>query len=312
MKALLRKNNHSKIKMMGRWVILSIFVLLLFNSSGDFISASVQAQSAGLVVEDLTGMVTKEDLVNNLVGKGITVSNVKFTGANVAAGKFSGGTEIIGFEEGIVLSTGKVAGVVGLNDGQESTENNQDGDDDLGILLGLDSNSPTFPDNKDAAVLDFDFVPEEDSLSFRYVFASEEYNESVNRSYGGDLIGFFVNGENCATVNGDHVSVHTINNGRPFGTGPNSHPDLYIDNPQSDPTLSTQMDGLTVVLTCEASVKRGMSNHIKLAIADHAGDDRDSNVFLEFGSLISKPPPEPPFDPTLNQFYLPLILNGGG
>ena len=64
------------------------------------------------------------------------------------------------------------------------------------------------------------------------------------------------------------------------------------------------MDGLTVVLTCEASVTRGEEIPIKLAIADYSDQQGDSNVFLESGSLIS--------EPTLNQFYLPLILNGGG
>ena len=123
MKALARQTKHRKIKMMGLWVILSIFVLLLFNSSGEFISASVQAQSGSLDVEDLTGSLTKEDLVNQLVGSGITVSNVSYTGANVAAGKFHGGTGIIGFEEGIVLSTGSVANVVGPNQ-----------DDDTGLI----------------------------------------------------------------------------------------------------------------------------------------------------------------------------------
>ena len=304
MKFQARQNKHGKIKMMGGLVVLSIFVLLLFNSSGDFLSGSVQAQSAELVVEDLTGSLTKEDLVNYLVGSGITVSNVSYTGVNVAAGKFSGGTGIIGFENGIVLGTGAVANVVGPNKGDgETTVNGQDGDDDLGTLLGLSSSDSNFPNNRDAAVLKFDIVPVADSLHFRYVFASDEYIENVNGTTGNDLIGFFVDGQNCATVNGDVVSVHTINNGRPIGTDP-SHPDLYIDNPASAPTLNTEMDGLTVVLTCEASVTRGEEIQIKLAIADYSDQQGDSNVFLESGSLIS--------EPTLNQFYLPLILNGGG
>ena len=312
MKTLVRKTKHRKIKMMGRWVILSIFVLLLFNSSGDFISGSVQAQSSSLVVEVLTGSLTKEDLVNHLVGTGITVSNVEFTGEDVAAGKFSGGTGIIGFEEGIVLSTGAAPDVVGPNNADANTHNGQPGDDDLGILLGIESTDSSFPGNKDAAVLEFDFVPEGDSLSFRYVFASEEYIESVNTAAGNDLIGFFVNGQNCATVNGDLVSVQTINNGNPLGTDP-SNPDLYIDN--TDATLNTQMDGLTVVLTCETSVTLGTMNHIKLAIADDIDENYDSNVFLESGSFMSSPPPTPTptsTPTTINLFYLPLILNGGG
>ena len=45
------------------------------------------------------------------------------------------------------------------------------------------------------------------------------------------------------------------------------------------------MDGLTTVLTCDSTVNAGVTNHMKLAIADTADYALDSNVFIEAGSL---------------------------
>ncbi len=240
--------------------------------------------SPGLVTTDLNGGLTPEDLAEALAGTGVAVSNVTYVGANVAAGSFSGGTGIIGFEDGVVLSSGDVANVVGPNveDGI-TTVNDQPGDDDLTALSGFLTN--------DAAVLEFDFVPDADAVSFQYVFASDEYNEFVNSQFN-DVFAFFVNGTNCATVNGDPVSINTINNGNPFDTDPRSHPELYINNDPSDGggTIDTEMDGFTTVLTCESAVNPGVTNHMKLAIADASDFSLDSDVFLQTGSLTTGEP----------------------
>ncbi len=53
------------------------------------------------------------------------------------------------------------------------------------------------------------------------------------------------------------------------------------------PTIDSQMDGLTVVLTCTATVNAGQTNHMKLSIADANDDALDSAVFLQAGSLTS-------------------------
>ena len=53
----------------------------------------------------------------------------------------------------------------------------------------------------DATVLEFDFIPKNDVISFEYVFASDEYNEYVGSSYN-DVFGFFGNGKNMASIPG--------------------------------------------------------------------------------------------------------------
>ena len=253
----------------------------------------------GLVVTDLNHGVTPTDLANALVGTGVTISNVSYVGNARAAGTFAGATGIIGFPSGIVLGSGAVQtvagdapcgrGVEGPNNCYEgnidtwsnSTDFIDPGDADLTALSGFQ----TF----DAAVLEFDFVPEFSNLQFKYVFSSEEYNDYANTSFN-DVFAFFVNGVNCAVVplTGEPVSVNTINNGSDFyGDPAPHHPELFRDNVRPAPALDTQMDGLTDVLTCSASVNPGQKNHRKLAIADASDGIFDATVFIKTASLVS-------------------------
>lgn len=237
-----------------------------------------------LKMQDLSQGLTPLYLARVFAGSGVEISNVSYSGAPVAAGMFSGGTDIVGFESGIVLGTGRIRSVKGPNKVVDATtENGTPGDSLLDLLAG--SGNPTM----DAAVLSFDFVPHGSTITFQYVFASEEYNEYVNTGYN-DVFAFYVNGENCAVVGEPAlpVSINTINNGNPFGIPPVSHPELYRNNDidsNGGATIDTEMDGLTTVLTCTARVRPGVRNHMRLAIADVGDPAYDSNVFLRAGSL---------------------------
>jgi Fibronectin type III domain len=265
------------------------------------------ATPGDLSTQSLSATLTPTQLAQDLAGEGVTVSNVSYTGANVAAGRFqdSGSAPdlIVGFDGGVILSSGSIASVVGPNASDSiTTVNEYPGDADLEGLL------PAGQFTFDATVLSFDFVPDADAISFRYVFASDEYNEYVGVGYD-DVFGFFINGQNCATIDDERVSVDTINGGNPFGTtDPGdgvvaSNPDLYRNNDPNDPgppTINTEMDGLTTVLTCSASVTPDVTNTMKLAIADVGDYQYDSNVFIEAGSLTTTPPgqADPPGAPT--------------
>jgi hypothetical protein len=225
---------------------------------------------------------TPENVVAVLVGSGVTYSNVSYTGATIAIGTFTGGTGIIGFEDGIILSTGDIGKVVGPNtDSGTSTDLGLPGDDDLSTIVAAE----TF----DATVLTFDFVPSGNQIVFSYVFSSEEYNEYVNSGVN-DVFAFFVNGENCATIGNAFVSIDTINNDVNSGS--------FIDN--EDGHLNTEMDGLTVVLTCQATVTPGVTNTMKLAIADTGDYILDSNVFIQAKSFVvpTPTPTETPVTPS--------------
>jgi pimeloyl-ACP methyl ester carboxylesterase len=241
-------------------------------------------QPAGLSVTPLGEFLTPADLGNTLVGSGITISNVIYSGANHAAGLFSGGTDIIGIEEGILLTSGSVYNVPGPNYSNSiSTANYLPGDPDLDALSGY----TTF----DATILSFDFVPNSDYVYFQYVFASDEYNEYVNTSFN-DVFAFYVNGQNCALLNDLPVSINTINNGNPFGSEPRSNWEFYINNDiASGAQFDTEMDGFTVVLTCASQVVPNQTNHLKLAIADASDHIYDSAVFLRAGSITTEKRP---------------------
>lgn len=239
--------------------------------------------STGLIVEDL-GTHTPQDLAKALVGSGITISNVSYKGADRSAGVFSGGKDIIGFEEGIILSCGNIANVVGPNSSDGASDGlDLPGDPDLTALINDATN--------DATVLEFDFVPNNDIISFQYVFASEEYNEYVYNF--NDVFAFFVNGTNVAVLPGTDtpVSIDNVNSGKPYGSSNAKNPQYYRNNDLEDGggQINTEMDGLTVVLSVQAAVLPGVTNHIKLAIADAKDTNLDSVVFIKAGSLSDKP-----------------------
>lgn len=243
---------------------------------------------AQLIVQDQTTPgVTPQTLAESLGGVGVTITNVTYQGTVKSSGRFTGGTGIIGFEEGVILSSGWAADVPGPNNSDSNSQTlGTGGDPDLTALAGF----PTF----DKTVLEFDVTPQADTLTFDYVFASEEYNEYVESSFN-DVFAFFVTSSgvkvNCAVVGTPPVpvSINTINNGNPYGVPPMSNPDLYINNDLDDGggSVNTEADGLTVVLTCNATVTPGVPNHIKLAIADASDTILDSWVFLRANSFVS-------------------------
>jgi len=242
--------------------------------------------TGGLTTDDLTDeSLNSTALAQALVGTGVTVSNVTYTGAQQAAGTFAGGQSIFGFDSGVILSSGSLANSIGPNCDTGITANNgQPGDTDLQTLV-------TGGATMDAAVLEFDFVPAGNSLNFQYVFASDEYTEHVG--FFDDVFGFFVNGTNAALLPGTNtpVSINTVNNGNSVDSAiPVSNPQFFVDNdiqyPNAAP-LNTEMDGLTVVLSVQAAVNAGVTNHIKLAIADTGDHVVDSNVFIKGASLNS-------------------------
>jgi Big-like domain-containing protein len=260
-------------------------VSLLVPTFLALVPAGPALATPGLTVQDqTTAGVTPTSLAQSLAGAGVTISNVTYAGTTRSSGQFQGGTTIIGFDSGVILSSGFSTDVIGPNNNDGlSRQNGTGGDADLTALSGFQ----TF----DRTVLEFDLVPQASTLTFQYVFASEEYNEYANTQFN-DVFAFFVNGTNCATVPGtvppQPVSINTINGGNPLGTNP-KNPLLYRNNDLSDGggLIDTQADGLTVVLTCTAAVNPGVTNHIKLAIADGSDQILDSYVFLKAGSFVS-------------------------
>jgi len=122
-------------------------VAFLFVISSIALSAVMASASPGVAVSPINeDNVTADTLAQALVGPGVSISNVSYTGANGASGTFSGGNGIIGFEDGIVLTSGSVTNVVGPNSSDATSTNNQTpGDGDLEALSGVGSGTATTP-----------------------------------------------------------------------------------------------------------------------------------------------------------------------
>ncbi|MHB1863888.1 MAG: choice-of-anchor L domain-containing protein [Gemmatimonadaceae bacterium] len=254
-------------------------------------SFALTPPASGIVVQDMTQGITADSLARALVGPGVAISNVTYTGAPGAAAMFASDSLTLGMTSGIILSTGAADSVIGPNkENGITTDWGLPGDAQLSTLIG---GTRTF----DASILQFDFVPDSSTIYVaRYVFASDEYNEFVNSGFN-DVMAFYVNGTNCALVGGQPVSINVINNGYPYNTDPRSNPQLYRNNalPDGGGSINTEMDGLTRVLTCTARVSKGVVNHLKLAIADANDGLFDSNVFIGAGALTTIPPVPVPY-----------------
>ena len=207
-------------------------------------------------------------LAQALAGAGVTISNATLRGAPEAAGTFSGAAASIGIDAGVVLSTGRVADVAGPNDAEDTTTNfGREGDAQLDELVAP---SRTF----DAAALEFDLTTAQSTIGIRFVFASEEYNEFVGSPFN-DVVAIFVNGVNCANVNGRPVAVNSING--------DLNATLFVDN--HGKTRDTEMDGLTVPLDCVAAVTPNAVNRVRIVIADTADGALDTAIFLAAGGV---------------------------
>ena len=175
---------------------------------------TISSANAQLTVN---GSLTPTQWVTNyLIGTGITVTNVTYTGADSASGTFNGSASNIGFNSGVLLTNGWINNAIGPNNQEwASTVNNLNGDPDLDLLMNPDL-------SWDASVLEFDFVPVSDTVKFKYVFGSEEYmvfaGGGINDGFGFFLSGpgitgpYSNNAENIALIPGTTLPVNALFN----------------------------------------------------------------------------------------------------
>ena len=283
--------------------LISIALLPVFALAQLSVSTS---QSPSALVQDV------------LLGGGVTVSNITFNGqpansANEQAASFNSANANVGLTSGILLATGNAAVAMGPNNNSGAYAGGVTGysDADLAGLAGVQ----VF----DAAVLEFDFVPAGGSISFDFVFASEEYIEYVGAGFN-DVFGFFLSGPgisgtvNIALVPGTSTPVAIDN------VNPMSNAAFYTDNgdgytyPFSSDPQYIQYDGFTTPLTATHAVQCGQTYHIKLAVADAGDDILDSGVFLEAGAFASPVPALNLADvnaPCMTATTVDLIVSGG-
>jgi len=256
--------------------------------------SGLQARFRHATVEDeldITAMDSAYNLASTLVGTGITVSNVTYTGATTASGYFSDGIAAgIGIDSGIVLTSGSASNLNGTtNTSDEITgDNNLPGSAALGALI------PGYT-TYDATTLAFDFQfvnGEGGDAYFNFVFGSDEYNEWVDSDYN-DVFAFFLDGmnvdDNVALIPGTStpISINNVNN--------TTNSTYYNDNDPSDTStpFAFEYDGFTSVFTIAMEGLNAGTHHLELSIADAGDHFLDSGVFFQGSSFA-----DTPVDPT--------------
>ncbi|MHA3789448.1 choice-of-anchor L domain-containing protein [Flavobacterium hauense] len=230
-----------------------------------------------------------QQLVDALISNScaqVTNINLQGSAANKSHGYFTNSSPAFPFTNGIVLSTGFAASATGPNSSLLSEGSTTWlGDNDLQIALGVNQTI-------NATVLEFDFIPYTDRISFDYVFSSEQYLTSIisqNQCNYTDGFAFLIRDAsstapytNLAVVPGTDTPV-TVSTVRGQGVCPSDNEEYFDSfNGFEHPT---NFNGQTVVLQAKTNVTAGTVYHIKLVVADQGNNLYDSAIFLGGGSF---------------------------
>ncbi|MBL7942172.1 MAG: T9SS type A sorting domain-containing protein [Flavobacteriales bacterium] len=275
-----------------------------------FTSLAVLCCSYSIAQLQVDTSLTPQQIVEDVfLSNGIFVANVTYNGVAAAdassyVGTFSG-TNNSGLNSGIIMGSGFATGAIGPNNNGSTTNSEfvaYDGTDaDLMAIVSEEFGSGAI---NDWAIIEFDFIATGDSLSFDYVFGSEEYPEYTNTGFN-DAFGFFVSGPgivgsysnnavNIALVPGTNlpVTVNNLNNGYDGISGPCENCEYYVHNgngsesPYNSDSTYIQCDGFSTVMTASiGQLVIGETYHIKLAICDVLDAAFDSYVFLDGGGF---------------------------
>jgi len=281
---------------MSKKYVLS-FLALIFISS---IKAQITTNNTTYTSEQLI-----EEVLTDSTNCA-TITNVQsYTGTNInGIAYFERNGTNFPFENGIILSTGNAMDAPGPNDdvlnGQELGWN---GDVDVENVTG-------YVNTINASYIEFDFIPIESEISFRFMLASEHYNKNNECLYT-ESLAFILTNLVTADLSYNLAVLPTSYNGNDLVKTNNIHPDLPPICPSynetyfshynfDDSNLSVAQNsaieygGQTVPLTAFANVIPGDVYHLKLVIADNNSSELDSAVFIEGGNFNTCPTPAPP------------------
>ena len=246
---------------------------------------------------------TPEQLVREiLIGSECAqISNITYsTGTNFGGpngiGSFSKNGSDFPFESGIVLTTGEATQSPGPNHDNLGAGGEFDwaGDTELEDIILEGTGVPM--DSHNATILEFDFIPLIDTMTFDFLFASEEYGQY--QCFYSDSFAFILTDsqgtkKNLAVLPNTEipVSVVTIRDelyNDECDSQNVEYFDVYngiVEGENFGDKSATNYNGQTVVLQAKANVIPGNSYHIKMVIADKGDSGVDSAVFLGAGSF---------------------------
>lgn len=227
---------------------------------------------------------TPTQLLNELIGPGITTANPLINCNTAAYGIWTGNLQAGGSQlsnGGIILTTGSATAADGPNNsGSAST-----------IVSGFDFSDPhlttqpgvgSVPPSRDNCIFEFDMTPVCNSIVVSFVFGSEEYPEFAppQSSSFNDGFGIFINGPNPQGGNYNFFNVARLPNNQLVSinnVNPATNASFYNNNNNGQ---VMQYDGYTDGLTANLSVVPCSTYRVKMAIADAGDESYDSGLFL--------------------------------
>ncbi|CAM4037991.1 choice-of-anchor L domain-containing protein [Flavobacterium weaverense] len=253
---------------------------------------------------------TAQQLIEDVLVRSscFAISNATVIGDSYTAGKnsygyFSKQGGSFPFNEGIILSTWSAKnsenGPLAVNKALPG-DSRWLGDTNLQVALGIIAPELT----KNATVLEFDFIPKTNFISFNYLFAYNEYRDYFPCEFT-DGFAFLIKEK---TSTGPYINIAVLPNSSVSVSSKNVHPFVPPFNdiisgasksgcaPSNENyfggynTSSSPINyyGQTKVLNAQTNVTAGVTYHIKLVIADYRNEEFDSAVFLEAGSFAPK------------------------
>ena len=261
------------------------------NDAEDFTFDLCIRPGTGNVSVDQTTYTVEELVIDVLIDSPCAqITNIEFsTGTDFGdvngIGYFSADEGSFPFDEGLLLTSGDASRAAGPNFNAMSDGGFAwPGDAELDTAVGITSNNAT--------IVEFDFVPLSDEISFDFLMASEEYNGNTGGTFEctfSDAFAFLLTDENGVTTNLAVLPGTTtpilVTNIHPENPGCPAINEEYFGGyvPENLPPMS--FDGRTEVFTAFSPVNIGETYHIKLVIADATDTALDSGVFLKAGSF---------------------------
>ena len=249
-------------------------------------------------ISTTTSLYTVEELVTDVLidsqcnqAFNITSSTGSDFGSTNGIGYFEANGSSWPFENGLIMTSGDVANAPGpesgvLLDGTYAWP----GDGDLEAFIpGLNAG-----DTNNASIIEFEFVPVSNSMSFDFIFAAEEYGTfqcTFTDAFAFLLTDSAGNTTNLAIVPGtdDPISVLTVRDDQYNGSCESVNEEWFANyyGPGGLPPLTspTNFIGHTEVMTASATVIPNEVYTIKLVVADDGDTIYDSAVFIDGGSF---------------------------
>ena len=263
-----------------KYLIYIFYILFSINLFAQNVQVNDQIFTPQQLIEDV--------LIDSNCITNVVVTNViggDFGGTDQSYGYFDATGTTFPFQSGIVLSTGRLSNVEGPNTTlSDDDAANWTGDNDLETVL---NESNTY----NATIIEFEFTSAANLVSFRYLFASEEYQQgNPNTCKFSDLFGFLIREAsdqvytNIALVPDTQIPVKVTTVHPDIPNGCSAQNESYFGS-WNNAAAPINFNGQTKVLTATANVLSGHTYHVKLVIADEQNYRFDSAVFLEAGSF---------------------------